>query len=353
MPSISLAVVGLGMAAKPHLEALDLLRNHVEVAGLYTRTRTKAEAVSKQYGWPCFDSPEQIASDPEIDAVLLLTPPDQRHDLIELFSGAGKHILTEKPLERTYDAAAELVELCDYAGVKYGVVFQHRFREGAKQLRTLLSEGALGDIHLVRANIPWWRDQAYYDQAGRGTYARDGGGVLITQAIHVLDLMLSLTGPAKSVQAMCATTTAHKMEAEDFATAGIEFYSGAVGSIMATTATYPDTKETLVLDGSKASAHLEGSKLTVTYRDGSIDVFGERSGTKDGTGGGANPMAFPCDWHRDLIDDFALSIIEHRDPKVTGHDALMVHALIEAIENSSRTGSKVDVREAELSKAYI
>jgi predicted dehydrogenase len=343
---VGLAVIGLGMAAKPHLEALAQPDLPVRVTGIFNRGRARAEEMARRYGLSVFDSVEAIARDPATEGVILLTPPDSRTEAVETLANAGKHILMEKPVERTMEAAAALVRLCEARDVRLGIVFQHRFRAGARRLAEVMREGALGRIDLVRVEVPWWRDQAYYDAPGRGTYARDGGGVLISQAIHVLDLMLSLTGPAEWVQAMTATTRSHRMEAEDFAVGGVRFVSGATGSIVATTATFPGSAESIVIDGTEGTASLRAGELRVIWRDGREATLGEVSGT----GGGADPMAFPCDWHRDLIVDFATAIAEDRAPAVTGREALRVHALIEAIVASSRqAGARVTVAQGEAS----
>ncbi len=329
---VGLAVIGLGMAAKPHLEALAQPDSPVRVTGIFNRGRARSEHVSARYGYRIFDSLEAIAGDPQTEGAILLTPPDNRLGIVTTLAKAGKHILMEKPVERTMEAARDLVRLCDDENVKLGIVFQHRFRVGARRLAELVRQGALGQITLVRVDVPWWRDQSYYDAPGRGTYMRDGGGVLISQAIHVMDLMISLAGPIDCVQAMVGTTRSHRMEAEDFAVGGLQFMSGAIGSIVATTATYPGSAESIVLDGTAGTAILRAGELRVFLRNGGEETLGEVSGT----GGGADPMAFPCDWHRDLIADFAAAIVEDRAPAISGRDALHVHALIEAIVASSR-----------------
>lgn len=333
---VGLAVIGLGMAAKPHLEALAQPDSPVRVTGIFNRGRARSEEVSARYGYRIFDSIEAIAQDTQTDGVILLTPPDNRLGIVTTLAKAGKHILMEKPVERTLDAASALVSLCEAENVRLGIVFQHRFRAGARCLTELVRQGALGQIALVRVEVPWWRDQSYYDAPGRGTFARDGGGVLISQAIHVLDLMISLAGPIDSVQAMVATTRSHRMEAEDFAVGGLHFASGAIGSIVATTATYPGSAESIVLDGTAGTAILRAGELRVFLRNGGEETVGDMSGT----GGGADPMAFPCDWHRDLIADFAAAVAEDRAPVIPGRDALHVHALIEAIVESSRQQGK-------------
>jgi predicted dehydrogenase len=331
---VRLALIGLGMAAKPHLEALSDRGLGVDVAGVFNRSRAEAESVAESGSYPVFDSLEQIATDPGVDGIILATPPDQRAEIVGMMARAGKHILMEKPVERTVSAAQVLVETCERQDVHLGIVLQHRFRAGVRHLRALLEDGALGEIGLVRVEVPWWRGQDYYDQPGRGTHARDGGGVLISQAIHPLDLMLHLAGPVVSVQAMCATTRLHRMETEDFATAGLRFASGTVGSIVATTASYPGAAESITLDGSLGTAVLRAGQLTVSWRDGRR----EESGEPAATGGGADPMAFPCDWHKAVIDDFAAAIRDNRPPAITGREALKVQVLIDAITQSSQRG---------------
>ncbi|MCV6585254.1 MAG: Gfo/Idh/MocA family oxidoreductase [Marinibacterium sp.] len=337
---LGLAIVGLGMAAKPHALALQALSDRIEVIGAYARSQASRDAFAASYGFAVTDQLDQLAHDPRVDAVLLITPPDARADIVARFAGAGKHVLSEKPLERDLAGAETIVDLCAKARVQLGVVFQHRFRAASQTLAALLADGALGAIRVVRADVPWWRDQAYYDEPGRGSYARDGGGVLISQAIHTLDLMLSLAGPVTAVQALCATTPLHRMEAEDVAAGALRFANGAVGSVFASTASFPGTAESLRLDCDHAAVVLQSGVLQIHWRDGRTEQIGD---TASGTGGGADPMAFPFDWHQSLIADFADAIRDGRAPRVTGAMALQVHRLITAFETSSRDGRRVDL----------
>jgi UDP-N-acetyl-2-amino-2-deoxyglucuronate dehydrogenase len=281
-----------------------------------------------------------MLADPAVDAVLVLTPPNAREAIVVAAARAGKHVLIEKPVERTTPAAERIVATCRDAGVRLGVVFQHRFREGSLALARLLRDGALGRIATVSLVVPWWRTQGYYDEPGRGTLAQDGGGVLITQAIHSLDLMLSLTGPVARVAAMAGTSAMHKMETEDTVGAGWLFANGAVGGLVATTALYPGGAETLMLGCEKATATLSAGTLTLAWLDGRTDSFGEPPGAG---GGGADRMAFPFDWHMGLIADFVASVQAGRDPQSSGDTALVVHRLIDALLLSAREGRQVDV----------
>ena len=331
-------VVGAGMAAKPHALALNALKDRIEVRGVWRRDAAALAEFCGTYGFPAAQSYQSMLADPEIDAVLILTPPNAREDLVAAAAAAGKHVLMEKPVERTSEAAARIVAACEEAGITLGIIFQHRFRAASKALAAQGESGELGQLFAAHLVVPWWRpQQGYYDKPGRGTFAQDGGGVLLTQAIHSLDLMLSLTGPAKAVTALAATTGFHDMETEDFVAGGMEFANGAVGALMATTANFPGSAESLTLNFEKASATLTGGNLSLRWFDGREETVGEASSS----GGGADPMAFPYDWHMDQIAEFADAVQSGRQPVSTGQTALRVHTLIDALIASSRTGKRV------------
>jgi UDP-N-acetyl-2-amino-2-deoxyglucuronate dehydrogenase len=335
-----IGIVGSGMAGRPHALALQALGERVAVRGVFRRDPTKRKAFADQYGFPEFDSLEAVLADPALDAVLILTPPNAREEIVAAAARAGKHVLMEKPVERTTAAAERIVATCESARVRLGIVFQHRFRTGSLKLAQLLGDNALGRIATVMLNVPWWRPQGYYDEPGRGTLAQDGGGVLLTQAIHSLDLMLSLTGPVSRVAALAGTSPMHRMETEDTVGAGWTFANGAVGGLLATTALYPGGAETLTIGCERATATLSGGTLTLNWLDGRSETFGDPPGD---AGGGADRMAFPFDWHKGLIQDFVDAVEAGRDPQSNGQTALKVHRLIDALLQSSRDGRAVDV----------
>lgn len=336
--SLTCALIGTGMVAGTHLAAINA-SDKVDLKGVTARRKESAQKFANEHGVQAYDDVTAIAADPAIDFAIIVTPPNARLDLIEPLAKAGKPILLEKPVARDGAEAKQVVMLCEDAGVKLGIVFQHRMREASKKAAELVASGTLGALGVAEINVPWWREQAYYDEPGRGTYARDGGGVLISQAIHTLDLALSLTGPVASVQAMTATSRFHTMEAEDFATAGLRFENGAIGSLVASSASFPGGAETITLHFDKASLHLGSGVLTVSWRNGETETFGATATT----GGGADPMAFTHEWHQGIIEDFADAITEGRDPVVTGRQALGSHALIDAITASSTSGTTVEV----------
>lgn len=326
-------VIGLGMASLPHGKSLVDLSDLIEVHGVYSPSADRRRQFAETFGFPAIDSVEAIAGNDQIDLVLLLTPPNARRQIVEVLAARGKHILMEKPVERTLDAACQLVELCERHSVKLGLVFQHRFRDASIALKQQLLAGNLGQLHAVQIAVPWWRDQSYYDEPGRGSYARDGGGVLISQAIHTLDLALDLVGPVRSVAAMTDTTAFHCIESEDFVAGALRFESGCIGSLMATTASFPGSTESITLHAELATAVLQGGELSVVFRDGRTLNVGETAGS----GGGSDPMDFPHDWHRRLIERFVHSL-DTDTTSVSGREGLSVHRLIDALERASQTG---------------
>ena len=338
-PQRSIAVIGLGMAAAPHAKSLQELQHRVTVKAAYSRTENTRKAFTEQYGFPSVSDPSDILDDDAISAVLLLTPPNARLEWVQNLCRSGKHILMEKPLERTLREATVITESCRNAGITTGVVFQNRFRDGAVRLRQRIREGALGELHTVQVCVPWWREQSYYDEPLRGSYSRDGGGVLISQAIHTLDLMLQLVGPVTEVAAIAGTTAAHSMESEDFVGAGLRFANGAMGSLHATTAQFPGDLESIKLSGSLGSASLLGGELAIEYRDGTSESVGEASSG----GGSADPMAFSHEWHLRLITDFLDAIDESREPLATIEHALQAQRLIDALVESAEHKVQVTI----------
>jgi predicted dehydrogenase len=327
MNKIRIAVVGVGLAATPHALALNDLRDEVEVVGVLGRSRERLEAFARQYGFPLGESLDAMLKDPSVDAILVLTPPHTHLDLVLQAAAARKHVLLEKPLDISTQRAERLVQACRDADVRLGVVFQNRFRPAVQRLAALVQGGALGPLAYAGLDLRWWRPQSYYDEPGRGTYARDGGGVLTTQAIHSLDLLMWLAGDVSSVMGATTTTLLHSMEAEDFASATLRFETGAAGYVLATTAAFPGFPERIEVVGENGTAMLEGGSLRVVFHDGSTDEFHDPTSS----GFGAKPMDFSHTAHRELIKDFCAAVREDRAPSIVGDDALRVQQLIERI----------------------
>lgn len=323
---LGLAVIGLGPAAEPHAKALAELAGRARVVWAVARTPARA-GIAAARGWPFTTDLEAAIADPAVRAVLVLTPPAAHLDVAARALAAGRHVLVEKPLELTSARAAQLVDAADAAGLRLGVVLQHRFRAGALALAGLLAEGRLGAVQAATVAVPWWRPQAYYDEPGRGTLARDGGGVLLTQAIHTLDLFRALLGVRRVVAAQVATTALHRMQTEDHVHALLELANGAPASLVATTAAYPGRPERIEVIGSRGTARFEGNSLVAEFLDGTrLERLSDAR-----TGSGAGIMDFDHGPHRALIADFLEAVQQDRPPRVTGADALATQRLIDSI----------------------
>ncbi len=332
MAKLRMAMIGLGMAAGHHARALLDLADQVECVAAYSPTAARREAFAEQYPIPVVENLDAIFDDPGIDAVLILTPPRSHFELAERAAAAGKHILLEKPLDISLERAEAIVDVAEKADVKLGVVLQNRFRPAALALDLLVLTGRLGSLVGASASIRNWRPQSYYDVEGRGTRARDGGGVLLTQAIHTIDLLLSYAGNPADISSFVRTTPIHRMETEDLVAASFSFEKGAIGTLNATTSAYPGLPDRIELIGTEGTATLSGDTLEAAFMDGSV----AKVGGEHAIGTGANPMAFGHEMHRALIGNFIGSIAGQETLRVTGHDALQAHRFIEKILATSR-----------------
>lgn len=341
MKRIGIVMVGLGPGSQPHLKSLWDLRDCVDLRWAVCRQPDRADRAFLPAAVPVTADLARALSDPEVDMAIVATPPATHLPIALECLERGKHILLEKPLEVSFERSRELVARVARSSLSCGVVLQHRFRSGSIRLREILAAGKLGPVMAASVRVPWWRPQDYYDQLGRGSLQRDGGGVLLTQAIHSLDLFRSLVGITTVEAAQVLTTSIHQMETEDYASALIRLGNGAPGSVFATTAMYPGAAETIEIIGQLGGAVLTGGDLKVSLRNGEQIQVDSHRGTGDrGTGGGANVMDFPHDAHRALIEEFLEAIREGRQPLVSAAEALESQRVIELILARSRAAAE-------------
>jgi predicted dehydrogenase len=327
---LGVALIGVGPGAVPHLRSLWDLREQIALRGVVARRPQLADLGPFSGQLRAVSDLEGVLDDPLVEAVIIATPPATHLELAQACFARAKHLLLEKPLDVSLERARKIVELADQSGCRLGVVLQHRFRPAAQALAELMAQSALGPIQTASVQVPWWRPQSYYEQSGRGTRARDGGGVLITQAIHSIDLFRSLVGVRRVVAAQISRTRLHAMETEDHAQALLELADGAPGLLVASTAHYPGRPERIEILGSQALAVLEGGRLKVDYVDGRrLEIEAE-----GGTGSGANIMDFPHDAHRALIENFMAATRHGHNLRVDGRQALLTQQLIEDVLTS-------------------
>ncbi len=325
--AIGVGLIGLGMAVRPHLLALHELADagRVRIVGGFSPSAERRAAFAAQPKLSVFERQDDLLGQRGLDLVVVLTPPGTHLPVAQAIAKAGKHILVEKPVELTAARGEQLAAAAEAAGVRCGVVLQHRFRPASLRLKTVLDQGELGDILSASASVRWWRDENYFKQPGRGMKVRDGGGVLLTQAIHTLDLLLHLAGPHEEVKGFAFTSPLRAIDTEDVAAAAIRFRSGAVGTLDATTVARPGYPERIEIAGTKGSAVLETFQLTINRAGAASEVVG----SAQSSGGGADPMAFDHGPHKAVITEMIDAIEQQREPLNNARSGLHVQRLIE------------------------
>lgn len=333
-----IAVIGLGSAALTHLDSLLELSPRIEVVAGYTRSAERAASLKDRYKFELTHDLERIENDLSIDCVLIATPPSSHLEMVQRFAGKGKHILLEKPVEISTERSRVVIDTCMQAKVSLGVVLQYRFRDSSLALQRALNANDLGRIIGADIRLPWWRPQTYYDEAGRGTLARDGGGVLLTQAIHILDQFVMISGGIEQVMAYAHTSSVHRMETEDIVSAAFRLSSGGIGTLSATTASYPGYRESIDLVAEGGTARLAGHFLDIKSIDGSAHAVGVEF---------VDPRTSPLRPNRKALRalhvEFFDAVDEGRDPSNSGRAALNAHLLIDALLESSRANRPIVV----------
>ncbi len=341
---VKFAIIGTGMIAERHAKAI-AAANHAELAGVFDLNIDKAIDFSKiNKGIKVYNSFEELLQDKSIAAVTIATPTGAHMDVAIPAAQAGKHILCEKPLDINLEKADRIIAACEENEVKLSAVFQARFSKNVGLIKQALDDGRFGKLVLALAQVKWFRSQEYYDSAGwRGTWKMDGGGVLMNQSIHLLDLLLYFAGEPSELFAYTGTMT-HKVEVEDTACASIKFKNGAMGVIEASTSCEPGFPRKLELSGEKGSVILEGDAITRWQFAEELPEDEEvRKNASSGnlSSGASDPRAAGFEGHRRQIEDLALAILENRDPAIPGREGRRAIELISGIYKSAATGQPV------------
>lgn len=344
MRTFGFGVVGLGSIAKAHLDAIDKLPN-ARLVGVTSHSPGKAEVAARQHQVKAYPDVASMLLDPEVEVVCVTTPSGTHLEPALAAARAGRHVIVEKPLEVTVERARAIVRAADAAGVKLATIFMSRFSDAHQHLKRSVEEGKLGRMLQGDAYVKWYRSQAYYDSAAwRGTWALDGGGALMNQAIHQLDLLLWLMGPVAEVFAYTATLNHERLEVEDTLVAVLRFESGALGSISAATSLYPGQPKVLELHGTAGTVRMKDDGVDLwqlaDLTDGEqAEVLRRYSGQASGTF--ADPMAMSFDNHRRQIHDFLQAIGTDAAPLVDGREGLRLVTLVEAIYRAAQTKKPV------------
>lgn len=348
--SLGFALVGCGMIARFHAKAIAEIPG-TRIAALVSRSPAGAAKLIEETGMPpcpAFATVEEAVKAPGVDIVVIMTPSGAHLESAVAAAAAGKHVVVEKPLEITGPRCDRIIEACDKHRVKLCTIFPSRFADSNITLKAAVDAGKFGRLTLGEASNKWWRSQAYYDDGGwKGTLALDGGGALMNQAIHNVDLLLWMMGPATHVSGLTATLAHERIEVEDTAVAAIRFASGALGMLVGTTSVHPGYPKQIAIHGDKGSAVIEQEdvlKWDFTPATPDDDEVKRRFAAKVGaSGGAADPKAISHEGHRRQLADFVDAIRANRAPKVDGREGKRAVDLICAVYESNRTGRVVEL----------
>jgi len=292
-------------------------------------------------------SVDALLSRPDIDVVCICVPNGRHADIGVMAANAGKHVIVEKPIEVTLEAADRLIETCQKKGVVLSVISQHRWDDGVRELKHLVDSGQLGHLVLGDAIIKWYRTQAYYDSGKwRGTVELDGGGALMNQGVHYVDLLQWLMGPVEKVFAKTGTLAHERIEVEDVALAVLSFAGGAVGVMESSTAVYPGLSERLEVTGTGGTVIVEAGVMKVRElkaEKGETPEYGGKVAGDHASGPGAagNPADVSYLGHREQIRDVLEAIETGRPPQVDGAEGRKALEIILAAYESARTGREL------------
>jgi UDP-N-acetyl-2-amino-2-deoxyglucuronate dehydrogenase len=335
-----IGLIGGGNISETHARAARAIPG-VEIAAVYGTNANKVAALCREQGGTAYDDFNAFLNHRPMEMVAIGSPSGLHAEQGIAAAQRGLHVLTEKPIDISTRRADELIEAADHAGVKLGVMFQDRVKPGVRELRQWIRSGKVGKPLLVDARVKWYRPPEYYSASRwRGTLALDGGGALINQAIHTVDLLLWLLGDVVRVQARTATAL-HDIEAEDTALAILEFASGALGVFHATTAAYPGYPRRVELTGTDGTVILEQDRiLKADLRNAPAD-FSVGSPDEDQSASSAAVTDFRG--HQALFEDFLRAIRENGTPICDGREGRRSIALVEAIYQAARDGGSVSL----------
>ena len=292
-----------------------------------------------QYGAEFVGSYEDVCRHPKVDYVDVCTFPDFRMQPLAICAKSGKHVQVQKPISTNIETARAMVETSRRAGIQLGVVSQHRFDESSRFLQRAIAAGRLGKLLQCDCYVKWYRSPDYYARPIKGSWATEGGGALINQAIHQVDILRWLAGPVRDLYAVWQLGALHKIESEDVVNAVVRFASGATGVIQAATAFWPGYTERTEFHGTKGTAIISGDKLTTW------DVQDDSGETpplaKDVASGSSDPMAISLEPFERQFLDFGEAIEKGRKPAVAGEEGLQAIEVVDAIYRSCRSGEKV------------
>ena len=341
---LGFGIIGIGMISETHAAAL---KNQEDCClyACFNAKQEKAEKWALDHNCKAYWNLNDMLADSEIDAISIATPSGCHFEPALAAIRAGKHVLIEKPMEITEDRIQQLIDEAKKNNVLLSGIFQSRFHEAPRLIKKAVDDGRFGVITLADAQFKWFRTQDYYDSgAWRGTWEVDGGGVLMNQGIHAIDLLLFIMGDPVEVTGYTATLAHERIEVEDSAAAILKFKNGAIGVIEGTTGAYPGSSKRIEICGSKGQVILEEDSIVKWEFDKELPEDLEirsKYASKSSSGGASDPKAISCIGHIREFADFAKAIKAETAPFIPGEEAMRSVHLIRNIYRSAETGMPI------------
>jgi len=345
--AVGFGIIGCGMIANFHSRAIQDIRG-AKLVACFDQFPQAADRLAAATGCRAYHKLSEMLANPEVEIVTIGTPSGAHMEPAVAAAEAGKHVIVEKPLEITLKRCDRIIAACEKAKVKLSTIFPSRFHDSSRELKRAIDAGRFGKLTIGDAYVKWFRSQAYYDSgAWRGTWQLDGGGALMNQAIHSVDLLTCFMGPVVEVRAQMATLAHERIAVEDTAMATLRFASGALGVIEATTAAYPGYLKRIEISGSEGSAAMEEEDIVrwdfakPDRRDKQVQ---EAMAQRKSTGGGASdPSAIGHHGHAEQFRDLLEAIKKNRAPVVDGPGGRRSVEIILAIYKASETGKAIQL----------
>jgi predicted dehydrogenase len=337
MKTWNIGVIGAGMVADFHAKSIESLPN-TKLAGICDSGSGKAKLIAEKYGCPVFADYNAMLHSDAIDIVTIATPSGMHKAPAVEAAKCGKHVLCEKPLEISLDSIDAMIEAHEKAGTYLGGIFNYRFNDSVKHLKQAVVSGKFGTITHAAIAVPWWRSDAYYQNKWRGTWSVDGGGAIMNQSIHMVDMLQYMMGPVDTLYA-CMGTLGHNIETEDTAAAVLKFRNNAIGSIYGSTASFPGQARSIMITGTKGTAVMEDNYIKIWQFDTMTDedtTLTSRYKAPEQAAGASDPAAIPFELHAKNIAAFTDAIDAGRPFEIDGHEARKAVALVLALYTSAK-----------------
>lgn len=341
------AIVGCGMISRFHAKAIADIRG-AEIVACFDSYAPGADRFAEEIGCTAYHDLAEMLADPRVDIVNICTPSGAHLDPAVAAAKAGKHVVVEKPLEITLKRCDAIIKACQDNNVKLATIMPSRFSPANVALKKAIEQGRFGKLTLGDTYVKWWRSQEYYDSGGwRGTWALDGGGAYMNQAIHNVDLLYWLMGDVTEVQAVTDTLAHERIEVEDVGVAAVRFANGALGTLEATTAAFPGLLKKTEIHGTTGSAIVEQDDILLWQfakeRKSDEKIREDFSKKSANTGGASDPSAISYQGHLEQLKDLLKAIRTGDKPLVDGEEGRKSVEIILAIYQSSWTGKRVSL----------